>query len=246
MLPIACARASLGDVQIVQRAGSAWLVGRMALPETEHNRVTTEMQKILTSAGRHLDSFKRFEMRHPSRGTPMYQYLELDGTHKHVLGYPQARGKAIAVAEKALPRVKQFIFEKADAAVLEIGAAIQMAANRHMQDLKDRPLVSYVLKAKYEALLGEVRQIFQVVAAGPSVSEASVVGVLTKKPVDARGMQASVEAMQNLHYVDEYQVICAVTGEFAAHADRFSMHAISSRVFDLVNKQEDINVPMQD
>jgi hypothetical protein len=203
------------------------------------------MRNVIDKGKQGIDEFRSFSMRHPGRDTSMYHFLQLAGTSQHTLPYFEARERAIRVANEVLPKVKEFIFSKANDRALDIGRTVKLFADSHSASLSDRPHLSYVINAKYEALNDAIRKTLLTIAAGPVISADRILTTLSKKPVDGRGMQAAREGLQNLHFVDEFQVICAVTAQFAEHADQQSFAALEAGLTDFVHRQEDIRVPLQ-
>lgn len=240
------AGANLGNLMPVSIGGQMWLKGSLGLPDAERMRALGEMEGVIQRAAGLLNEFKSFSLRHPSRGTPLYHHLALDSMQtKHTLEYFAARAKTVRIAENVLPSVSSFISTKAQEAVLAIQHQGQVLANKHIQDIADRPALSCVLLEKWRLLIDRMQAPFAALASGPRISEADVTKVLSKKPVDARGFHASVEALKNLHYVDEYQVVCAVTSKFAEHADQYSMEEVSNGLSQLVGRQEHVQIPME-
>ena len=106
----------------------------------------------------------------------------------------------------------------------QISGMVKSKADTHSFSLADRPAISYVIKSKYEALLEEFRQVLSTMEEGPAISTHRILQSISKKPVDSTGINALVEGMQNFHIVDEYQVVCSITEQFADHANNISSH----------------------
>ena len=233
---------SIGSLSLQQRGGSAWLVGQDAMPQDEHARLTRDMREVLAIMSSTIDRFRTFDMRHPGRGSPLFNSLGLEHTSTKTLPYFEARDLAIAAAERRIPQIKQTILDMMNDEYRHVSDMMKSKADSHSLILADRPALSYVIKSKYEALQQAFRQALVSVGEGPTILSDRILHSIRKKPVDSRGMHAAVEGLQNLHIVDEYQVVCSVTEQFADHADQISaLFGINAP--ELVARAESIEIP---
>ena len=232
---------TLGSLVPQEHSGSIWLVGRVGMPDGEVDRLTADMRRLLFQMKSTLEQFTTFDLRHPGRGSPLFKFLELDHTDKKTLPYGEARDYATRVAERASPKIKEFILKMMNEKDNEISVVVTSTANSHILSVADRPAISYVIKAKYEVLQRAFRQTLSSMAGWP-ISLDRIMLSVHKKPVSSQGQHAAIEGMQNLHIVDEYQVICSVTEQFADHATQIAAQ-LDINVSDLVARLEEIEIP---
>ena len=233
---------SIGSLSLQRRGGTAWLVGQVAMPEAECEKLTHDMREVLSSMSSKMLRLGTYDMRHPGRGDPLFKSLGLEETFQKTLPYFEARDAAVAVAEGTIPKIKSFILGMMNDEYLHLSAMIKSKADSHSLSLADRPAISYVIKSKYEALQEAFRQVLSNIGEGPTISTNRIMQSISKKPVDSNGRDALAEGMQNFHIVDEYRVVCSITEQFADHANKISSH-ININIPELVARVESIEIP---
>lgn len=238
------------DLQIVNTGSHRMLVGNVALPVQEQERMQRDMYSLMDGFQRTLrDRLTSYSFQHPSRGTPLYNHLALDGTQEHNLEYYEARNKAARVADAFAPRIGQFFDAEVRRSFEELDRGIHDFANRHIQDLAEQRAYGYVISPKYTALKTAANDIATAIMNGPALSYDPVFKTLSKIPVNSYGINAAVEGMQNRHKVDEYQVACAVAKQLADFAEGYTQNpwnSIHEGVQRRIRQTETVEIPLQD
>jgi len=211
------------------------------------------MERGIREAEQGLRGAFAFGFAHPSEGTQLYGQLDMGslrgGTNSgqsQSLEYFRARDAAIELANKYAPRIAKVAQDTVDQLFSQTSERMTARANSHIQALADKPNMGYVVSAKYGLLMGELRRVYLAARAAPRLSADGVVATLRRKPVVSTGMYANLEAMQNLHNFDEYQVVCAVCKQFADHAQSVSFEGLFGALAALATQQEQITIPFQD
>lgn len=237
-------------LQIMKAGDHAFMVGDVVLPEQQQQRMRRDMGSLLDAFRQSLrNSLAVFSFSHPGRGTSLYDYLALDSTQKHTMEYFKARKKALRVADEYAPRISKFFDDEVGRIFRETDQAIHNSANQHIKDLAEKRVYGYAIGPKYIALQTAVKEICTALMQGPNLSQGPILQSLSKMPVNGRGIQASVEAMQNIHMVDEYQVVCAVAKQLADFTEGFTQLASWDRIREGLDRRireaESVKIPLQ-
>lgn len=238
-------------MKFVEAGNRRFLVGDIALPEQEQERMSRDMRGLMDDFKANLRSrLTSYSFKHPTRGDPLYVFLALDGTQEYTMEYFQARDKAMRVANDFAPRIGRFFDKEVARTFEELDQAIHKCANRHVQDLADQRLLGYAIIPKYTALKAAAQDICKAITNGPALSYDPILGRMWKMPVEGRGIYASVEGMKNIHKVDEYQVVCAVAEQLADFATGFlelpAWHTIHDGIQRRIVHTEAVQVPLSD
>lgn len=204
------------------------------------------MQGIVHGAERRLSFFTTSAMRRPSKGTLLYSHLGLHRAATHHLGRVKAELKAIDVAEKYIPFVRQVASDIANVAMMELAKLMQLQIDYHSKRLYADPQALSAIKAKYRALHQHLKQCFQTIAEGPHICDARLVQSILQPSLSQGSCQQYSTLPFHRHYhVNEYDVACFVVHEFASHADNFSFNDIVGGLPQLIAQHEEIATAFQ-